>query len=73
MRNYLDSLKQSGDCHLAQRMDGGFAVIRRSEAHTRAFNVLAREILSNSGDDYVALPRPDGPATYDQVLIIPLE
>lgn len=73
MSMYLDKLKQSGTCHVAERTQGGFAIVRRSDDHARAFNDLAREALDRSGVDYVAFPRTDGPTGYDQVFIIPLE
>lgn len=73
MSIYLDTLKQSGDCHVAERTPDGFAVVRRSVDHARAFNDLAREALNRSGVDYVAFLRTDGHTGYDQMFIIPLE
>ena len=45
----------------------------RRRADRAAFNRLAREVMEHSGDDYVALPRYDGPANYDRIFIIPID
>jgi len=52
--------------------DDGFTVVPRRKTDRAAFNQLAREVMEHSGDDYVALPRYDGPASYDRVFVIPI-
>jgi hypothetical protein len=70
---FLDFLQKSGDCHLVERTEEGFAVVRTGNEHSEAFNDLVREAMRRSGSDFVALPRTDGSRGYDQVLIIPVE
>lgn len=72
MSTFLASLRRSNARHSVEQTEEGFAVVRRRGADARLFNELAREIVRRSGDDYVALPRMDGPAEYDRVFIIPL-
>ena len=70
---FLQSLKDGGPSYAVEPSDDGFAVVRKRRADRAAFNRLAREVMERSGDDYLALPRYDGPANYDRVFIIPLE
>jgi hypothetical protein len=73
MQSYLKSLRKSGDAHVVEPMDDGFAIVRKDAAMAAAFNQIAREAMAHSGLDYVALPRSDGQANYDRVFIIPLD
>ena len=70
---FLQSLKDGGPSHAVEESDEGFVVKPRRRADRAAFNRFAREVMENSGDDYVALPRYDGPANYDRIFIIPLD
>ena len=70
---FLQSLRDGGPSHAVEKSDDGFAVVPRRPVDRAAFNRLAREVMEHSGDDYVALPRYDGPANYDRVFIIPIE
>jgi hypothetical protein len=70
---FLESLRQADDCHLIEQTEEGFAIVRRSADRAAPFNELAREAIQRSGSDYVALPRTDGSAGYDQVFIIPID
>jgi hypothetical protein len=70
---FLESLRRSDACHLVEQTEVGFAIVRKDAEHVQAFNELARETLRLSGGDYVAFPRTDGPAGYDQVFVIPLD
>ena len=72
MGQFLESLRRSGDCHLVEPTENGFAIVRRDSHRSEAFNLLVREAVERSGSDYVALPRTDGSSGYDQVFIIPL-
>jgi len=72
MDSYLQSLRQGGPLHLVENGEEGFAIVRRSDADRTAFNDVARYAVDHSGDEYVALPRSDGPAGYDRVFIIPI-
>lgn len=69
---FLQSLRDGGPSHCVEASDDGFAVVRRRRSDRVAFNRLAREVMEHAGDDYVALPRYDGPANYDRVFIIPI-
>lgn len=73
MGAFLESLSRPDDCHLTEKTEEGFAIIRRSVDCADAFNELAREAIRRSGSDYVALPRTDGSIGYDQVFIIPID
>jgi cell division GTPase FtsZ len=73
MKSYLKSLRKSGDAHIVEPMDEGFAIVRKEAAMAAAFNEIARQAMEHSGLDYVALPRSDGQANYDRVFIIPLD
>ena len=73
MGKFLEALRQPDGCHLIEPTDSGFTIIRRDVDCAEAFNRLAREAIKQSGVDYVALPRTDGPARYDRVFIIPLD
>jgi len=70
---FLQSLRDGGPSHAVESSDDGFVVKPRRRADRAAFNRLAREVMEHSGDDYVALPRYDGPANYDRIFIIPIE
>ena len=70
---FLQSLRDGGPSHAVEKSDEGFVVKPLRRADRAAFNQLAREVMERSGDDYVALPRYDGPANYDRVFIIPIE
>ena len=70
---FLQSLRDGGPSHAVETSDEGFVVVRRRRTDRAAFNRLAREVMEHAGDDYVALPRYDGPSNYDRVFIIPLE
>ena len=70
---FLQSLRGGGPSHAVEKSEEGFVVVPRRTGDRAAFNRLAREVMEHSGDDYVALPRYDGPANYDRVFIIPLE
>ena len=70
---FLQSLKDGGPSYAVEPSDDGFAVVRKRRADRAAFNRLAREVMERSGDEYLALPRYDGPANYDRVFIIPIE
>jgi hypothetical protein len=70
---FLQSLRNGGPSHAVEKSEEGFAVVRRRSADRAAFNRLAREVMEHSGDDYVALPRYDGPTNYDRVFIIPID
>ena len=70
---FLQSLRDGGPSHAVEKSEEGFAVVPRRKADRAAFNRLVREVMEHSGDDYVALPRYDGPSNYDRVFIIPLE
>ena len=70
---FLQSLKDGGPSYAVEPSDDGFAVVRKRRADRAAFKRLAREVMERSGDDYLALPRYDGPANYDRVFIIPIE
>jgi hypothetical protein len=70
---FLQTLRDGGPSHAVEPSDEGFAVVRKRRADRGAFNRLAREVMENSGDDYVALPRYDGPTDYDRVFIIPID
>ena len=70
---FLQSLRDGGPSHAVEKTDDGFAVVPRQPRDRAAFNRLAREVMEQAGDDYVALPRYDGPANYDSVFIIPLD
>ena len=72
MGEFLEFLKRSDGCHLIEPSEQGFALVRKSDADAGSFNALVRRALDCSGSDYVALPRTDGRAGYDQVFIIPL-
>ena len=41
--------------------------------HEEQFNAVARELVTLSGEEFVALPRPAGPHHYDQVVILPID
>ena len=73
MGMFLQSLKDGGPYYAVEPSDDGFALVRKRSADRAAFNRLAREVMEHSGDDYLALPRYDGPANYDRVIIIPIE
>lgn len=73
MGAFLESLRRPDDCHLIEQMEEGFAIVRRSDDRAESFNELARRAIERSGSDYVALPRTDGSAGYDQVFIIPID
>lgn len=73
MKNFLESLRRPDDCHLTEPTDDGFVIVRRDDECAEAFNRLARQTIEQSGADYVALPRTDGPAGYDRVFIIRLD
>ena len=70
---FLLSLTDGGPSYAVEPSDDGFAVVRKRRADRAAFNRLAREVMERSGDDYLALPRYDGPANDDRVFIIPIE
>lgn len=70
---FLQSLRDGGPSHAVENSDDGFVVKPRRRADRAAFNRLAREVMEHAGDDYVALPRYDGPANYDRIFIIPIE
>ncbi|MCS6622649.1 hypothetical protein N0B44_06990 [Roseibacterium beibuensis] len=70
---FLQSLRDGGPSHAVEKSDEGFVVKPRGRADRDAFNRLAREVMEHSGDDYVALPRYDGPANYDRIFIIPID
>lgn len=70
---FLQSLRGGGPSHSVEHSDEGFVVVPRRKGDRAAFNALAREVMAHSGDDYVALPRYDGPSNYDRVYIIPIE
>ncbi len=70
---FLQSLKDGGPSYAVEQSDEGFAVVRKRRADRAAFNQLAREVMEHSGDEYVALPRYDGPTNYDRVFIIPID
>lgn len=72
MGAFLQSLRAESPAHTVEEAEQGFAIVRRADAATTAFNSLARNAIDHSGDDYVALPRTDGPASYDRVFIIPI-
>ena len=69
----LKSLRDGGPSHRVEPSEIGFSLVRKRLADRIAFNQLAREVMDQAGDDYVALPRSDGPASYDRVFIIPLQ
>jgi hypothetical protein len=69
---FLESLRQAGDCHRIEHFEDGFIIARLDDEHARAFNDLARRVIGSSGTDYVALPRTDGLAGYERVIIIPV-
>ena len=71
MGPFLQSLRAESPAHTVEDGEQGFAIVRRAEA-AAAFNHLARCAIDHAGDDYVALPRADGPASYDRVFIIPI-
>ena len=73
MGAFMESLRQAGDCHRIEHFEDGFIIARLDEGQARAFNDLARSVIRNSGADYVALPRTDGLAGYDRVVIIPMD
>lgn len=73
MGAFLESLQRPDDCHLIEQTEEGFAIVRRCADRADSFNELAREAIRRSGSDYVALPRTDGSAGYDQVFIIPID
>jgi hypothetical protein len=70
---FLQSLREGGHVYAVEKNDLGFAIIRKPDADPEAFNELARETLSQSGDDFVALPVSDGHIGYEQVVIIPID
>lgn len=70
---FLQSLKDGGPSHAVETSEEGFVVVPRRKGDRAAFNLLARQVMDQAGDDYVALPRFDGPASYDRVFIIPIE
>lgn len=70
---FLQSLREGGPSHAVEQSEEGFAVVPRRPADRAAFNRLAREVMEHSGDDYIALPRYDGPTDYDRVFIIPID
>lgn len=51
----------------------GFVIVRRTEADRDVFNDLVREVLADSGNDYVALPVTDGGDGYERVVIVPFD
>ena len=69
----LRALSKPGPDHGVVRTDEGFAIVRRRPNARDGFNRLARAVIDRGGIEYVALPRSDGRADYDQVLIIPLD
>lgn len=69
---FLKSLRDGGPSHRVEPSDDGFVLLPRRTSDRAAFNRLAREVIDQSGEDYVALPRYDGPANYDRVFIIPI-
>ncbi len=70
---FLQSLRDGGPSHAVEKSDEGFVVKPRRRTDRAAFNALAREVMEHSGDDYVALPRYDGPVNYDRIFIIPID
>ena len=73
MRSFLQSIAPEGPSHLLQETDVGYALVRRPAGDPVEFNRLARKAIDLAGDEFVALPRTDGPTSYDQVIIIPFE
>lgn len=70
---FLQSLRDGGPSHAVETSEEGFVVVPRRQTNRADFNRFAREVMEHAGDDYVALPRYDGPFNYDRVFIIPLE
>lgn len=71
MRRFLQSIAPGGPSHLLEETDEGYALVRRPTGDPAEFNRLARKAIDLAGDEFVALPRRDGPTSYDQVIIIP--
>jgi len=70
---FLQSLREGGGVYAVEKNELGFAIVRKPDADPEASNELAREPLSQSGDDFVALPVSDGRMGYEQVFIIPID
>lgn len=70
---FLQSLKDGGPSHAVETSEEGFVVVPRRRTDRAAFNRFARQVMERAGDDYVALPRYDGPSSYDRIFIIPIE
>lgn len=73
MGPFLKTLRRGGADFAVEPTEAGFAIVRRSSGDPEAFNALAREAVNRSGVDFVALPRSDGQAGYDQVIILPID
>lgn len=73
MRRFLQTLPRQGPSHTLERTEVGYALVRRPTGDVDEFNRLARQAIDLAGEEFVALPRTDGHAGYDQVIIIPFE
>ena len=73
MGPFLKSLRSGGAAFTVEVTEAGFAIVRRTSDDAEAFNAVARETVSRAGGEFVALPRSDGHAGYDQVIILPID
>ena len=72
VRRFLQSITREGPSHLLEETEVGYALVRRPDGDPDEFNRMARKAIDLAGDEFVALPRIDGPTGYDQVIIVPL-
>ena len=73
MLKFLKRLPPEGTHYRLERTDIGYALGRKEDADPTIFNDLAREAIGLAGEEFVAMPRLDEKADYDQVIIIPLD
>jgi hypothetical protein len=69
MAPFLTKLKVGGPAYRLERDPQGFSMTPVRGQEDR-FTELAREVMSRSGDGFIAFARPDGQAGYDLVQVI---
>lgn len=72
MGRLLDRLRRDDPTYEMVATDDGLLLTARDGQADR-FTELARDLIENAGEDFVAFPTSDGRHGYERVFLIPLQ
>lgn len=70
MKLSLELLKAGGSCYTVEGVEDGF-ILHAVPGDQANFNVIARRLLNEAGDTFVAFARKGGHGGYDSVHVMP--